>query len=196
MVAAAEPERNKPEVKEKNVTIQLKLGVKELDLERLVRTVGNGEYNPSRFSCAVLRMGVPRCVALVFTNGTVLISGTPNTQQAREGARRFVRIFQKTGFAGPHVDPPVCKGSTGTCHVGFNINIIQLAVENPALANYDMEICSGLICRLRTFKVKAIVFADGKVVLHGSSSHDGVQQAFDQLWPVLLQYRKRPRQLK
>lgn len=58
----------------------------------------NSEYNPSRFHGLVMRLLEPRCTALIFRSGKVVVTGARNDRLARLGARKFARIIQKLGY--------------------------------------------------------------------------------------------------
>eukprot|EP01084_Bolivina_argentea_P217343 369025_1 len=77
-----------------NVTITVNLQTK-LDLKKIVLNARNAEYNPKRFAACIMRMREPKCTALVFASGKMIVTGSKSPEDARQGARKFQRIIQK-----------------------------------------------------------------------------------------------------
>ena len=52
------------------------------------------------------------------------------------------------------------------------------------------ELFPGLIYRMQVPKVVLLIFVSGKVVLTGGKHKDAILQAFNKMYPVLLEFRK------
>ena len=59
-----------------------------------------------------------------------------------------------------------------------------------APVQYEPELFPGLIYRMRSPKIVLLVFVSGKVVLTGGKNRDDVYEAFENIYPVLSEFRK------
>lgn len=87
------------------------LGVK-LDLKQIALRARNAEYNPKRFTAAVImRIREPKATALAFGTGKLVClsprdsgssqvcTGTKSERLAKEASRKFAAIIKRIGFA-------------------------------------------------------------------------------------------------
>ncbi len=63
----------------------------------------------------------------------------------------------------------------------------------PVRVQYEPELFPGLIYRMRSPKIVLLVFVSGKVVLTGGKNRDDVYEAFENIYPVLTEFRKTER---
>ncbi|XP_073109794.1 TATA-box-binding protein isoform X2 [Elaeis guineensis] len=54
---------------------------------------------------------------------------------------------------------------------------------------FEPEIFPGLIYRMKDPKIVLLIFASGKIVLTGAKSRDQLYRAFEQIYPVVVEYR-------
>ncbi|KAG5182401.1 transcription factor TFIID-domain-containing protein [Tribonema minus] len=172
-----------------NLTMTVNLGTR-LDLQAVVQASRNAEYNPKRFAACVMRLRDPKCTALVFASGKMIITGCKSYLGATTGARSFVRILRKVGFRRAGVNDPTPQNIVTTCDMGFPIRLEGLVCDHARYATYEPELFPGLIYRLEHPKVVLIIFVSGKVVMTGGKSLVAMQAAFEIMYPVLYGYRK------
>jgi transcription initiation factor TFIID TATA-box-binding protein len=55
---------------------------------------------------------------------------------------------------------------------------------------YEPELFPGLIYRMKQPKIVLLVFVSGKIVLTGAKVRDEIYAAFENIYPVLTEYRK------
>ena len=72
----------------------------------------------------------------------------------------------------------------------FPIRLEGLAYAHGYFCSYEPELFPGLIYRMRSPKVVLLIFVSGKVVLTGAKAREDVYAAFDQIYPVLQEFRK------
>jgi transcription initiation factor TFIID TATA-box-binding protein len=172
-----------------NVTITVNMQVK-LDLKKIVLSARNAEYNPKRFAACVMRMRDPKCTSLVFGSGKMIVTGSRSVEDARQGARKFLRIIHKIGFAGAKLKELTVQNMVATCDIGFPIRLEGLNYNHTQFSSYEPELFPGLIYRLQVPKVVLLIFVSGKLVLTGAKSVEDLQRAFEKMYPVLCEYRK------
>ena len=110
--------------------------------------VRNAEYNPQKFAACVIRIRDPRCTALVFESGKMVVTGAGCHEDAKKAATKFASTIKKLGF------PVTMKSEdfkvsnvVASCDVQFAIKLEGLAYEHGSSANYEPELFPGLIYR-------------------------------------------------
>mmetsp|Transcript_7582 Transcript_7582/g.12759 ORF Transcript_7582/g.12759 Transcript_7582/m.12759 type:complete len:210 (-) Transcript_7582:111-740(-) len=183
-----EEENNEQAIKLQNVVATVNLGV-NIDLEKLAQTVSNAEYNPRRFAAVIMRIREPRTTALVFHSGKMIVTGAATEADSRMGARKYVHIIQKVGFAATYRDYKI-QNLTATCDMGFPIRLEGLVYAHSQHATYEPELFPGLVYKMTNPKVVFLVFVSGKVVVTGAKSEKIIEDGFETLYPYLAEFRK------
>jgi len=78
----------------------------------------------------------------------------------------------------------------GSADVKFPIRLEGLAYQHGNFSSYEPELFPGLIYRMVRPKVVLLIFVSGKVVLTGAKSVEDIQTAFNNIYPVLRQFKK------
>lgn len=60
----------------------------------------------------------------------------------------------------------------------------------PAKFKYEPELFPGLIYRMKQPKIVLLIFVSGKIVLTGAKVRDETYTAFENIYPVLTEFRK------
>ena len=58
------------------------------------------------------------------------------------------------------------------------------------IKSYEPELFPGLIYRMIKPKVVILVFVSGKVVITGAKTREEIYEAFQNLYPILMSFRK------
>ncbi len=85
------------EIKTSNVVCAADLGC-QFDLLYIAKSASNVTYNPCKITCAIIRnrkIGLGKCVALIFRRGYICVNGNSNVRDARKHLRQFARLLQK-----------------------------------------------------------------------------------------------------
>ena len=79
------------------------------------------------------------------------------------------------------------------CDVRFPIKLDRLALQDSTamFCSYEPELFPGLVFRMFTPKVTFLIFVSGKIVLTGGKTRADLQEAFQEIYPILLNARKK-----
>ncbi|ODN87131.1 TATA-box-binding protein [Cryptococcus wingfieldii CBS 7118] len=160
-----------------------------LDLKTIALHARNAEYNPRRFAAVVMRIRDPRTTALIFASGKMVVTGAKSEDDSRLASRKYARIIQKLGFDAKFAEFKI-QNMVGSCDVKFPIRLEGLAFSHGAFSSYEPELFPGLIYRMLKPKVVILIFVSGKIVLTGAKVREEIYMAFNQIYSVLLEFRK------
>ncbi|KAG2451528.1 hypothetical protein HYH02_004126 [Chlamydomonas schloesseri] len=171
-----------------NVVATVNLGTK-LDLKEIAMHARNAEYNPKRFAAVIMRIREPKTTALIFASGKMVCTGAKSEDDSRTAARRYAKIVQKLGFPATFKEFKI-QNIVGSCDVKFPIRLEGLAYAHSLFASYEPELFPGLIYRMKQPKIVLLIFVSGKVVLTGAKTRGEIYQAYMNIYPTLIQYKK------
>lgn len=172
-----------------NVVATINLGCKGLDLKQIALHARNAEYNPKRFAAVIMRIREPKSTALIFSSGKMVCTGSKSEEDARNAARKFARILQKLGNPVSFKEFKI-QNMVGSCDVKFPIRLEGLATSHSMFCSYEPELFPGLIYRMQQPKIVLLIFVSGKVVLTGAKTRMEINTAFENIYPVLQEYKK------
>nr|CAB3499582.1 unnamed protein product [Digitaria exilis] len=161
----------------------------QLDLKMIALQARNAEYNPKRFAAVIMRIREPKTTALVFASGKMVCTGAKSEEHSKLAARKYARIIQKLGYPAKFKDFKI-QNMVGSCDVKFPIRLEGLAYSHGAFSNYEPELFPGLIYRMKHPKIVLLIFVSGKIVLTGAKVREEIYTAFENIYPVLTEYRK------
>ncbi|ETN75472.1 transcription factor TFIID [Necator americanus] len=171
-----------------NIVATVDLG-QRIDLKKLTLHSRNTEYNPKRFSAAIMRIREPRTTALIFSSGKMVTTGAKSEDASRQASRKFARIVQKVGFNVKFADFKV-QNVVGSCDVRFSIQLEGLCIMHAQFSTYEPELFPGLIYRMVHPRVVLLIFVSGKVVITGARNQDDIDLAFKHIYPILRRFKK------
>ncbi|ORX48657.1 hypothetical protein BCR36DRAFT_584224 [Piromyces finnis] len=160
-----------------------------LDLKTIALHARNAEYNPKRFAAVIMRIREPKTTALIFASGKMVVTGAKSEEQSRLAARKYARIIQKLGFPARFSEFKI-QNIVGSCDVKFPIRLEGLACAHGHFSSYEPELFPGLIYRMVKPKIVLLIFVSGKIVLTGAKIREEIYQAFENIYPVLTDFRK------
>ncbi|KAL5173314.1 TATA-box-binding protein [Glycine soja] len=174
----------------------------KLDLKTIALQARNAEYNPKAsfisFCCCHYedKRSQNNCTYFCFwqdgaSNEVVnmVCTGAKSEQQSKLAARKYARIIQKLGFPAKFKDFKI-QNIVGSCDVKFPIRLEGLAYSHGAFSSYEPELFPGLIYRMKQPKIVLLIFVSGKIVLTGAKVRDETYTAFENIYPVLTEFRK------
>ncbi|CAB3402662.1 unnamed protein product [Caenorhabditis bovis] len=171
-----------------NIVSTVNLGV-QLDLKKIALHARNAEYNPKRFAAVIMRIREPRTTALIFSSGKMVCTGAKSEEASRLAARKYARIVQKLGFQAKFTEFMV-QNMVGSCDVRFPIQLEGLCLTHAQFSTYEPELFPGLIYRMVKPRVVLLIFVSGKVVITGAKTKKDIDDAFNQIYPILKGYKK------
>jgi len=160
-----------------------------LDLKKIALHARNAEYNPKRFAAVIMRIREPRTTALIFTSGKMVCTGAKSEEDSRLAARKYARIVQKLGFETRFKDFKI-QNMVGSCDVMFPIRLEGLVLTHSQFSSYEPELFPGLIYRMVKPRIVLLIFVSGKVVLTGAKVRQEIYEAFDNIYPILKNFKK------
>ncbi|CAI0420093.1 unnamed protein product [Linum tenue] len=86
----------------------------------------------------------------------------------------------------------VCKGANSELQLKLAARKYARAVQKlgfPAKFDYEPELFPGLVYRMKQPKVVLSIFASGKVVITGAKAREETYAAFENIYPVLAEFR-------
>jgi len=181
------PEGCAPKLQNIVSTLNLKC---ELDLREIALRARNAEYNPKRFAAVIMRIREPKTTALIFASGKMVCTGARNEDDSRKASRQYAKIIRKLGFNVKFSEFKI-QNIVGSCDVKFPIRLEGLASEHSPFCNYEPEMFPGLIYRMIKPKIVLLIFVSGKIVLTGAKEREDIFKAFETIYTVLLQYKKK-----
>ena len=163
----------------------------DIDLRGLARKAMNVEYNPKRFSAAIMRIRQPKATGLIFSNGKLICCGAKSEEESRIAARRIAKTVHKLGFK-CRFTQFLIRNMVASCFVGFKIRLEGLNCHHSNFCIYDPEVLKfpGLIYRMTKPKIVLLIFASGKIILTGAKNKHDLYHAFQNIYPVLSQFKK------
>ncbi|KVI02005.1 Beta2-adaptin/TBP, C-terminal domain-containing protein [Cynara cardunculus var. scolymus] len=172
----------------------------KLDLKAIALQARNAEYNPKRFAAVIMRIREPKTTALIFASGKMVSSPPPllnysfytiwkHLAVVEHLFFEYARIIQKLGFPAKFKDFKI-QNIVGSCDVKFPIRLEGLAYSHGAFSSYEPELFPGLIYRMKQPKIVLLIFVSGKIVLTGAKVRDETYTAFENIYPVLTEFRK------
>ncbi|KDP45411.1 hypothetical protein JCGZ_09660 [Jatropha curcas] len=162
----------------------------KVDLKHLALHARNSEYNPKRFSAVVMRIRYPKTTALIFSSGKVVCTGAKTEEQSKLAARKYARIVQKLGFTPKFKDFRI-QNIVASCDVKFPIRLERFVCSaHGVFSSYEPELFPGLIYRMKQPKIVMLIFVSGKVVITGAKTREDTYSAFDNIYPVLAEFKR------
>jgi len=161
----------------------------KLDLKKIALHARNAEYNPKRFAAVIMRIRDPRTTALIFSSGKMVCTGAKSEEESRLAARKYARIIQKLGFPTRFKDFKI-QNMVGSCDVKFPIRLEGLVLTHSQFSSYEPELFPGLIYRMVKPRIVLLIFVSGKVVLTGAKVRGEIYEAFDNIYPILKNFKK------
>ena len=173
-----------------NVVATVNLGC-TLNLKQIALKAKNAEYNPKRFSAVIMRLREPKTTALVFASGKMVCTGAKSEHDVRLAARKFARIIQKLDHENVKFKDFKLQNLVASCDVRFPIRLEGLAFTQQEYLTYEPELFPGLIYRMIDPKLVLLIFVSGKVVITGAKKREDIYRAFENIFPVLVEFNKK-----
>lgn len=160
------------------------LGV-ELDVSEVERDlpVSFTEHNPENYHGLYVRLVEKGPLITVYRSGKFIITGGSSLEEVEETKQAFLNILQDMEIISDatevefHIQNVVCTEDLGRS-VNLNALAIGLGLES---VEYEPEQFPGLIYRPLEISVVLLIFANGKVVITGSSQLQIAEKGFEHL---------------
>ena len=171
-----------------NIVVKANLNLKpdlSLDLEKISEKIDNVEFDKNRFPGLFLRIVDPKCVAIIFSNGKMILSGLNSFNDIDVIISRIVaelksKIKIDIDIISIHSEI-VNIVVTANLYDKINLDLAAIKLDNII---FEPEIFPALIFK-STIPVKCVflVFNNGKIVLTGVKEKKSIE-------PALLNFGK------
>lgn len=180
------PETCFPKLQNIVSTVNLKC---RLDLRDIALKTKNSEYNPKRFAAVIMRIREPKTTSLIFASGKMVCTGARSEEDSRKASRQYGKIIQKLGYPVKFAEFKV-QNIVGSCDVKFPIRLEGLHNAHSKFCSYEPEMFPGLIYKMGDPKIVLLIFVSGKIVLTGAKERQDIFKAFQNIYPVLINFKK------
>ncbi|KAG0489122.1 hypothetical protein HPP92_007933 [Vanilla planifolia] len=161
----------------------------KLDLKTIALQARNAEYNPKRFAAVIMRIREPKNNSInicIRENG---LHGCKERTTVEACGSKVCQDHSKLDFPAKFKDFRI-QNIVGSCDVKFPIRLEGLAYAHGAFSSYEPELFPGLIYRMKQPKIVLLIFVSGKIVITGAKVRDETYTAFENIYPVLTEFRK------
>ena len=154
---------------------------------QLIASKCQGEFDPTSFAAAKLRLTKPNTTALVFGSGKIVCTGASSERDAYTAVLKYLRLIRRhvKGVALLDVN---FQNIVSTASFGKNVDLKSLYAhlcQKTIVVRWNPEIFPGLRYQphnstgMRTF---AVVFATGKVVLTAAKNREEIVRTWEMVW--------------
>ena len=142
-------------------------------------------YNPRRFSGAIIKVANPKVTILLFSKGKMVVIGAKVRKAAREGVRNLSEQLKALGIAVPQHQPLVLKNMVASCSIGGKIDMYALS-NGHRRCSWEPELFIGAKYKFDKHKPGvAVIFASGKFNLTGFSKFEDLEKAYHVILAIL-----------
>jgi transcription initiation factor TFIID TATA-box-binding protein len=174
-----------------NISATFYLG-KRVSLNFIGRNCWDVIWDPKKFNGLRMRLRYPKCTALIFASGKVVLVGC-NQINDIELAACVITMKLKAIKLDTEVRDVKINNIAGTLDIKREIDLVRFAEDNSANTSYEKEIFPGLIYRHFGQKYSTTVFRTGKILVTGCINVQQLQQCIDFILPR-IDLCNRPRQ--
>ena len=169
-----------------NIVVKADLNLNsDLDLDEITKKIKNVEYDKSRFPGLFLRILDPKCVAIIFRNGKMILTGLKSFNDVDIIISRiFAELKSKIEI---EINIKSIKSEivniviTAALYDKKNLNLkidLDLAAVKLENAIFEPESFPALIYKsLLPVKCTFLVFSNGKIVLTGVREKESIEPA-------------------
>ena len=150
-----------------------------LDLEKLSHQIKNTEYSKKRFPGMFLRISDPKCVAIIFRNAKIILSGLKSFNDIEIILFRIIAELKAKSV--DNIDLNSIKSEvvniviTANLSDWINLDLATIRLENTI---YEPEVFPALIYKSSNpVKCVFVVFNNGKIVLTGINREESIEPA-------------------
>jgi len=175
--------QTKPVITIQNVVASASVG-QGIDLDLVLKTFPDMEYNPDQFPGLVFRLRLPMTATLIFRTGKMVCTGSKSEEEAIKAVNKVVQSLRKGGIPIKNDATVTVQNIVASVDLGSKIHLEQAARTLPR-SMYEPEQFPGLIYRMLDPKTVSLIFASGKVVCTGARKESELYRAVHTLDTLL-----------
>lgn len=164
-----------------------------INLSQLAMLLPCSTYDRKRFAAITIRIDNPRCTALLFTSGKLVITGVKSWYECLLASLcigcLISRLFVHAKYHIINCDVQnIVAHSEIKLQPGQILNIQQMYESMAMECTYQRNMFPGLIYRGKGAPVVLLCFYSGKVVLTGGKTIRDIQWGWSMLWKVVRKF--------
>lgn len=164
-----------------------------IDLATLALLLPCSCYDRRKFAAITIRIDNPKCTALLFTSGKLVVTGVKSWFECLLAAIMIARLLRRVLLGNSYTivncDVQNIVAHTELPLTGAQSLNIQAMYENLAMeCTYQPTMFPGLIYRPVNAPVVLLLFYSGKIVLTGGKTVKDISGGWEGLWLVVKQY--------
>lgn len=164
-----------------------------INIQQLSMYLPCSSYNRRKFAAITIRMENPRCTALLFTSGKLVITGTKSYYECLHASLCMSRIVTKTIYnSSYHICTCQIQNIVGNSAIPLGPNQIldiqQMYETHNIKCTYQKTQFPGLIYRCSEYPTVLLCFYSGRVVLTGGKTVRDIEVGWKHLWEVIREF--------
>lgn len=164
-----------------------------INLQRLAMYLPSSSYNRRRFAAITIRIDNPRCTALLFTSGKLVITGVRSWYEGLLSSLCIARIVTRA-LVGCNYFILNCEVQNIVAHSeaplveGEKLDIQRMYDTYSVECTFQKNMFPGLIYRGMRCPVVLLCFCSGKVVLTGAKTMRDIEVGWEELWAIVKKF--------
>jgi transcription initiation factor TFIID TATA-box-binding protein len=164
-----------------------------INLWQLATLLPCSTYDRKRFAAITIRIDKPRCTALLFTSGKLVVTGVKSWYECLLASLCIARIVSMQ-FVHARYFIVNCDVQNIVAHSeirlqpGQMLNIQRMYESMAMECTYQRNMFPGLIYRGKDAPVVLLCFYSGKVVLTGGKTVRDIEWGWNMLWKIVRKF--------
>jgi transcription initiation factor TFIID TATA-box-binding protein len=164
-----------------------------INLQYLHLLLPCSSYDRKKFAAITIRIDNPKCTALLFTSGKLVVTGARSWNECLLASLCIVNIInnrlENTRYRVSNcVVQNIVAHSDMMLGPGLKLDIDAMYADLGIECTYQKNMFPGLIYRSVAHQVVLLCFYSGKVVLTGGKTIPDIHRTWRDLYPVISKY--------
>jgi transcription initiation factor TFIID TATA-box-binding protein len=148
-----------------------------IDLDVISGNIEGCTFTKRKFPGAVYHMPDPKCAALIFSSGKLVITGFHRPDDIPVALKNLQNILQAAGIICLEEPKVSVKNMVCSYTIGYPLNLVRIvsALMDHERVEYEPEAFPGLVCRIAEPKLVFLLFSSGKIIITGGMNMDDIR---------------------
>jgi len=164
----------------------------KIPLQKVSTLLKNVEYNPEQFPGAVLRIEKPKISVLLFSSGSIVVTGLKSTSEIPKAISAIRQELRKAKINLTKRAVTTVQNMVASIQVNIKLNLDELAFELEN-TEYNPEQFPGLVYKPELDKgsrISFLLFTTGNFVSVGAKSEKEIETEIKKLVKRLKELKK------
>ena len=127
-------------------------------------------------------------MALLFSNGKILCSGTNSSEDCRQSIIKYSQFLINIGYP-IIIKNFIVENIIAYFNFEYDLNIEKLSEKYKSECKYIPELFSGVIFKKKQSNIIFLIFTSGIVCINGGKSRNEIINAYEFILPVLISFK-------